>query len=357
MKRLSIIAATIVACAVICAAGPVAAEGGRDFTGQRVPLGIFITQWNCPPCALANQVLDAYIPTQGNDVAIIRVHGWWPAPDNDPIYHANTEQADFLIYNTPGDDLYAPRLWLDNYLDIGAASGLYEQAFEDQKLVPSPLEIAVSYNEATSQVTVVVDVLDEMPAGDYRLYVAITEDSIQALGGNGERFHNQAFRYLFPDVDGIAIATEIGEQSFVVDTPLDAEWVFDKLRATAYVQEYASAVIQNCGTIFLHESGVSDVPSDAPALTTRLIGAQPNPFNPQTVITFALDREQRVKLSVYDLNGRHVIDLADGVYGAGQHPVRWDGRGADGRAVASGGYLIRLESEDGNHADKMTLVR
>jgi hypothetical protein len=353
MKRITV----LFAIAAICVAGLAAAAGDRDFTGQRVPLGIFVTQWNCPPCALANQVLDAYIPTQGNDVAIIRVHGWWPGPNNDPIYWANPEQADFLIYNTPGDDLYAPRLWLDNYLDIGAASGLYEQAYEDQKLVPSPLEIAVSYDEPTSQVTVVVDVLDEMPAGDYRLYVAITEDGVQALGGNGERFHNQAFRYLYPDVDGIAITTEIGEQTFTVATLLDEEWVFDNLRATAYVQEYASAVIQNCGTMFLHDSGVSDVPTDRPVLATQLIGAHPNPFNPQTVIAFSLDRAQRVKLSIHDLNGRHVVDLVDGIYAAGRHPITWDGRDAAGREVASGGYVIRLESEDGVQADKLTLVR
>jgi len=353
MKKITI----LIGLAVLCTASLVAADGDRDFTGQRVPLGIFITQWNCGACVFANQRLDVYIPTQGNDVAIIRVHGWWPTPNDDPIYLANTEQANYLINNTPGDDLYAPRLWLDNYVDVGAASSLYDEAYEDQKLVPSPLEISVDYDVENSQVHAVVHVLDPMPDGDYRLYVAITEDMVEGSGANGERFHNQAFRYLYPDIDGVPITTEIGEQSFVVDTPLDGEWVFDKLRATVYVQEYDSAVIQNCGTIFLHESGVSDVLHDTPALATQLIGAHPNPFNPQTMIDFTLDRAQRVKLSIHDMNGRHVIDLVDEVYEVGRHAVRWTGRDSAGREVASGSYLIRLESEDGVQASKMTLVR
>ena len=327
-----------------------------DFTGQRVPLGIFVTNWDCGPCAPANQYLDAYIPTQDNDVALIRVHCWWPGP-YDPLYLANSEQATFLVENTPTGSDYAPHLWLDNYVDAGSNGAGYENYFENQKLVPAPLEISVNFDADNERTLVHLEILDEMPAGDYRLYVAITEDNVFAPGTNGEDWHNQVFRRLYPDVEGLAISTEIGVQEHWIDTEIYFRWVFEECRATAYVQEYDSAVVQNSGTIFLSEGGLTASPEAPPELVTRLDGAHPNPFNPLTQVSFSLGREQQVTLVVYDLSGHRVAELARGTYAAGSHSVQWNGKNAAGRDVPSGTYMIYMRSEDGNATSKAVLVR
>ena len=96
---------------------------------------------------------------------------------------------------------------------------------------------------------------------------------------------------------------------------------------------------------------------ELPQFQTRLAGAHPNPFNPMTTISFSLARGQQVKLSVFDMAGKRVAELVNGVYGAGDHPVIWNGRNASGREVASGTYMIYMETEDQVRSSKMMLVR
>ena len=73
--------------------------------------------------------------------------------------------------------------------------------------------------------------------------------------------------------------------------------------------------------------------------TFELAQNHPNPFNPSTVITFALPEESHVRLSIYDLQGRQVASLVDGTRNAGRHEVRWEPQG-----LASGLYLYRIEA-------------
>ena len=81
----------------------------------------------------------------------------------------------------------------------------------------------------------------------------------------------------------------------------------------------------------------------------------PNPFSQSTTIRFELPERQRVQLSVYDLLGRKVATLVDGVVAAGVHQVRW---GAEG--LPSGTYFYRMEAPDGGgflKTGRMVLVR
>lgn len=78
----------------------------------------------------------------------------------------------------------------------------------------------------------------------------------------------------------------------------------------------------------------------------------PNPFNPSTVISYRKSEIGRVRLAVYDLLGREVAVLVDGMIPAGEHQVRFDASG-----LSSGVYLYRLETPQGVQTRKMTLVR
>ena len=84
----------------------------------------------------------------------------------------------------------------------------------------------------------------------------------------------------------------------------------------------------------------------------RLEPNYPNPFNPVTQIRFGLPVASDVRVAVYDVLGREVATLADGVMPAGWHEVRWD---AD--RLASGLYVCRLETTDVRHVRKMLLVK
>jgi flagellar hook assembly protein FlgD len=65
--------------------------------------------------------------------------------------------------------------------------------------------------------------------------------------------------------------------------------------------------------------------------------------------------EARVNLSVYDISGRLVATVVDGVSGPGEHVARWSGLDRAGRPVASGVYFMRL-TIDGSTADSKKMV-
>jgi len=80
----------------------------------------------------------------------------------------------------------------------------------------------------------------------------------------------------------------------------------------------------------------------------------PNPFNPRTVVQYAVPATGPVRLQVYDLRGRLVRTLHAGVLASGNHTATWDGTDAQGRAAAAGVYFVRLD--DGHAASTVKAV-
>ena len=78
----------------------------------------------------------------------------------------------------------------------------------------------------------------------------------------------------------------------------------------------------------------------------------PNPFNSVTSITFGADRSEHIRLIVYDISGREVVRLFDGVPRRGYHRLAWR---AD--TVPTGVYLLRLESPGRSRVAKVALVK
>ncbi len=95
----------------------------------------------------------------------------------------------------------------------------------------------------------------------------------------------------------------------------------------------------------------------APPAVSSLDQNYPNSFNPRTTIRFALAREGRARLTIYDVAGRRVRQLVDAVLRPDVYRVEWDGTGDHGGPVASGVYLYRLETEGFVASRKMMLVR
>ena len=89
----------------------------------------------------------------------------------------------------------------------------------------------------------------------------------------------------------------------------------------------------------------------------HFVSIAPNPFNPRTRVSFALDRPGQAGLRIYDAAGRLVRTLSTGTRSAGTHTVEWDGLDDTGAAAASGTYFFRLESESGAESRKALLVR
>jgi photosystem II stability/assembly factor-like uncharacterized protein len=79
----------------------------------------------------------------------------------------------------------------------------------------------------------------------------------------------------------------------------------------------------------------------------------PNPFNPSTIISFSLPERSRISLKVYDILGRVVEVLTEGVMNPGIHKINFDGK-----KLASGIYIYSLSTNKGSIiSKKMVLLK
>ncbi|MCX6639372.1 MAG: T9SS type A sorting domain-containing protein [bacterium] len=113
------------------------------------------------------------------------------------------------------------------------------------------------------------------------------------------------------------------------------------------------------GGPWISESYVTGDVFDEYATTTTSVPDQyslnqnyPNPFNPLTTISFSLPQVSAVKLMVFDVTGREVATLVNGMREAGVHSVSFDASN-----LASGIYLCKLEAGEFSAVQKMVLMK
>jgi hypothetical protein len=95
------------------------------------------------------------------------------------------------------------------------------------------------------------------------------------------------------------------------------------------------------------------LPKDELAITSY-----PNPFNPQTTITYSVPSDGRVSIAIYDVNGAHVASLVDNQHRvAGAHEARWEGRSSSGMPVASGIYFAQIDHAGARQSTRLVLLK
>ena len=82
------------------------------------------------------------------------------------------------------------------------------------------------------------------------------------------------------------------------------------------------------------------------------LNAYPNPFNPETNISFTLNQNSDVKLNVYNLKGQKVDTIANRYFPKGEHDVVWKAG-----KFSSGVYFIRIEIDKQNEIKKVILMK
>ncbi len=87
------------------------------------------------------------------------------------------------------------------------------------------------------------------------------------------------------------------------------------------------------------------------------ISNYPNPFNPETTISYSIAKVAKVKLDIYNLKGQLVKTLVNKELNAGSHSVNWDGKDMNDRSVSSGVYFYRLTTPDFTQSKKMIMMK
>ena len=75
----------------------------------------------------------------------------------------------------------------------------------------------------------------------------------------------------------------------------------------------------------------------------EIVGAYPNPFNPSTTVSISVDNATAATIMAYDISGRVVGVVFDGVLDAGMSSVTWNAS-----SLPSGAYILKLSTPDGS---------
>jgi hypothetical protein len=167
-------------------------------------------------------------------------------------------------------------------------------------------------------------------------------------------------------VNGSGQRVMLGSQ----DNPLNVDLSYATYSLLASADASAAGhklgiLLQNSSTLSASWAGVDNVRVYNMTRTVTAIGTQqagpskfalaqnyPNPFNPTTNIQYTLKSTGNVSLKVYDVVGRQVASLVDGIQNAGNHEVKF--LASD---LASGVYFYRLVSPSGTLVMKMMLMK
>ena len=83
----------------------------------------------------------------------------------------------------------------------------------------------------------------------------------------------------------------------------------------------------------------------------------PNPFNPITSIQYELPEDALVNITIYDMMGRNVKTLINGLQKAGYRSVQWNATNSSNEPVSAGLYIYTIQSGNFLQTRKMVLVK
>ncbi|MDP2808375.1 MAG: T9SS type A sorting domain-containing protein [bacterium] len=103
-------------------------------------------------------------------------------------------------------------------------------------------------------------------------------------------------------------------------------------------------------------TGVEGKPG-AQSYSFFLMPPSPNPVKNSAEFRFGLAKDQQASLEIYNVLGQRVKTLVNGMLGAGNHTVKWNGCDQKGRKVSSGVYVYRLITGDNTSTRRLTVIR
>ncbi|HNX37021.1 MAG TPA: T9SS type A sorting domain-containing protein [Candidatus Cloacimonadota bacterium] len=92
-------------------------------------------------------------------------------------------------------------------------------------------------------------------------------------------------------------------------------------------------------------------------LSTMLMDAYPNPFNPSTTLRYSLKEAGNVRMDVFNLRGQIIRSFESSHDSPGFYHIDWDGTDAHGQLVSSGIYMYRMTSGRYTSTKKMILAK
>ncbi|GJQ64062.1 MAG: hypothetical protein SCALA702_31150 [Melioribacteraceae bacterium] len=208
------------------------------------------TNTSCGYCAQYNPGIKQFMDQHPDSLVNVTYHVYWPG-NNDPMYQANTTQIAQRI-NYIGINA-VPRVDIDGIVkDVWplTPSGL-NNVFNQRQDALTNLDISVvdeMIGEDSIRATITVDILEELPTGNYKLRVYSLDRKIvypYAPGNNGEKEFEYVFRRGYPDMSGTSIPLTVGTHEYTITYEREEIWGSGLIYTIAFVQNDNNKEILN----------------------------------------------------------------------------------------------------------------
>jgi hypothetical protein len=163
----------------------------------------------------------------------------------------------------------------------------------------------------------------------------LTHTAPQSFLSSGQL--NFPFAYTAPSSPGVQTLYANGNSTNGNGNPLGDQWNFAPDKRITVVNS-PTTVSQSSGPL---------------PTSFQLLQNYPNPFNPSTTIAYELPTRTHVLIEVFDLSGKKIATLVDGVRSAGRHEVEF----LAPLGLSSGTYLYRMTTETSVERKRMTLLK
>ncbi|MDP8220247.1 MAG: T9SS type A sorting domain-containing protein [Candidatus Stygibacter frigidus] len=187
----------------------------------------------------------------------------------------------------------------------------------------------------------------------------ITQSEINNSGWNVYRSNSEDIAessLINPDIiPGAGTSTNPTEYEFIDEYSYEFEQTYYYwLESVSF-----SGAVETYGPITLQIPAEGENESPVIPLLYGLHNNYPNPFNPNTNISFMLDEASHVELEIYNIKGQRVVSLLDNFVDKVDEviSVTWDGKNQNGKAVGSGIYFYQLKINNQKQIKKMTLIK
>jgi protocatechuate 3,4-dioxygenase beta subunit len=315
---------------------------GIDFTLAPLPPVVYGT--------IQGTVLDT-AKGIGVRARIIATRDGWPTPDMYRAPRCYTVDTDSLgVYSLEN-------LLPGSYIVFALPVGNYAPAFYSTDTSTAWWRRATRVPVNGNTVTGIDIYVHEMPAR-LRGYAGITGQINMSDGPASAAAGTIVYATTGSTVAGYGIADETGRYivfglapgTYTVSADLPGTELIGSKSATV---SYSSTGAPLGAVVDLSLSVVTDVsPVAERPVEFTLAQNYPNPFNPSTMISYQLPTAGHVDLRVYDILGREVAVLVNGVQTSGTHSVTFNAS-----SLASGVYMYRLTTGSMTATKKMLLMK
>ena len=193
--------------------------------------------------------------------------------------------------------------------------------------------------------------------------VKLSESNIILCDRKLENYQDAIYKYEEILEDDITEIDSICTRLDIVYTYMEADTIggrasnlmFNNEEYVIISLEHAKQLENEFMGLLLHNTNKGSVYS--PIIENiKLHNNYPNPFNPNTNISFSIPEDSKVIISIYNIKGQKVKTLTDSKFERGIHKLIWDSKDSNGKSVSSGIYFYKLDVNGKSKAVRKMLL-